>query len=117
MGAHAGEEVDAIFGRKMADCQATGRTFWVAQSPKARPDQVQTLCASRRGCVIFVQPATPGGARPTTEAQPATRYSADRITWLALPHGIGSVTGQMDDAAAALVFDQLTTNVDDMLDM
>ena len=41
MGAHAGEDVDVIFGRKLADCQAVGRTFWVAKSAKACPRQVR----------------------------------------------------------------------------
>lgn len=117
MGAHAGEAVDAIFGRKAVDCQVAGRTFWVAKSPKARPEQVQALCGPHCGFVIFVEPATPGGARPTTEARRATLYSADRITWHPLPQGIGPVTGQMDDATAALVFDQLATNVDGVLDL
>ena len=31
MGAHAGESVDAIFGRKMADCRIAGLTFWVVK--------------------------------------------------------------------------------------
>jgi hypothetical protein len=66
MGAHAGEGVDTIFSRKIVDCEAFGRTFWVAKSAKARPEQVQALCASGPGYVIFVEPASLGGARPTT---------------------------------------------------
>jgi hypothetical protein len=117
MGVHTGEGVEAIFRRKVADCKATSRTFWVAKSAKARPEQVQALCASGCGYVIFVTPATLGGARPTTAAERATEYSADRISWLPLPQGIGPVTGQMDDTATALVFDQLTTDVHGALDI
>lgn len=112
MGAHAGEDAAAIFSRKIGDCREVGRTFWVAKSAKARPAQVQAICSAPHGYVIFVEPATPGGARPTKESDSATEYSADRGTWLPLPGGIGPVTGQMDDSATALVFDQLTTNVD-----
>ena len=65
------------------------------------------------GYAIFVEPAAPGGARPTKESDSATEYSPDRATWLPLPSGIGPVTGQMGDSATALVFDQLTTDVDD----
>lgn len=111
MGAHACDAVDVIFDRKVADCRAAGRTFWVAKSAKARPLQVQELCASSAGYVIFVEPATPGGARPTTQAERAIGYSADRLNWLALPPGIGPVTGQMDRASTALVFNLLATDV------
>jgi hypothetical protein len=88
-GAHAGEDAAAIFSRKISDCREIGRTFWVAKSAKARPAQVQALCDSSHGHVIFVEPATPGGARPTRES----------------------------DSATALVFDELTTDVDRTLDL
>jgi hypothetical protein len=117
MGAHAGEGVDTIFSRKIGDCEAFGRTFWVAKSAKARPEQVQTLCASGPGYVIFVEPASPGGARPTTQAESAAEYSPDRVNWCSLPEGIGPVTGQMDDLAAALVFNALATDEDGTIDL
>lgn len=117
MGAHAGEGVDTIFRRKIVDCEAFGRTFWVAKSAKARPEQVQALCASGSGYVIFVEPASPGGVRPTTQAESAVEYSPDRVNWCSLPEGIGPVTGQMDDSAAALVFDALATDVDGTIDL
>jgi len=104
MGAHAGEDAAAIFSRKIGDCREVGRTFWVAKSAKARPAQVQAICGTSHGYVIFVEPATPGGARPTRESDSATEYSPDRATWLPLPSGIEPVTGQMDDSATALVF-------------
>jgi len=112
MGAHAGEDPAAIFSRKTGDCRRVGRTFWVARSAKARPAQVQAICSASNGYVIFVEPAAVGGARATRESDSATEYSRDRATWLLLPSGIGPVTGQMDDYAAALVFDQLTTDAD-----
>ena len=112
MGAHAGEDAAAIFSRKIGDCREVGRTFWVAKSPKARPAQVQAICSALHGYMIFVKPAAPGGARPTRESDSATEYSSDRATWLPLPSGIGPVTGQMGNSAVALVFDQLTTDVD-----
>jgi len=111
------ESVDVIFDRKVADCDAAGQTFWVTKSAKARPGQVQQLCASSAGHVIFVEPATPGGARPTPQADQATQYSADRVRWLAIPPGIGPVTGQLDGAATALVFDRLATDVEGVLDL
>ena len=49
MGAHAGEDADTIFERKIEDCKTVGRTFWVAKSAKARPAQVQAVCRSGRG--------------------------------------------------------------------
>ena len=113
MGAHAGEDAAAIFSRKIDDCREVGRTFWVAKSAKARPTQVQATCGDSSGYVIFVEPATPGGARPTKESDSASEFSPDRVTWLPLPSGIGPVTGQMDNSAAALIFDRLTTDLDD----
>jgi len=117
MGAHAGEDADAIFGRKIDDCETVGRTLWVAKSPKARPAQVQAICRPGRGYVIFVDPAGLSGARPTTESDCATECSPDRATWLQLPDGIGPVTGQMNSSATALVFDKLTTDVDRTIDL
>ena len=117
MGDHAGEGVDAIFNRKMADIDAVGRTFWVARSAKARPGRVQQLCAAKPGYVIFVEPATAGGARPTTASDSASEYSGDRAQWLPLPQGMGPVTGKMDDATTAFVFDQLTTDTSRVLDL
>jgi hypothetical protein len=117
MGAHAGGGADAIFDRKVADCQTAGRTFWVAKSAKARPGQVQELCPTSSGHVVFVEPATSGGVRPTTQSERATEYSADRVDWVPLPQGIGPVTDQLDAAAAALVIDRLVTDVDGMLDL
>ena len=117
MGAHAGEDADAIFGRKIEDCEAVGRTFWVARSAKARPPQVQAVCRSGRGFVIFVEPASPGGARPTTESDAAAEYSPHRVNWLPLPSGLGPVTGQIDHSATALVFDGLETDVGGTIDL
>jgi hypothetical protein len=117
MGAHAGEDAAAIFSRKVSDCTETGRTFWVAKSAKARPAQVQAMCNSSHGYVIFIEPATLGGARPTKESDAAKAYSPDLATWLPLPTGIGPVTGQMDSSATALVFDELTADVDRTFDL
>ena len=117
MGAHAGEGADAIFGRKIEDCMTVGRTFWVAKSAKARPAQVQAMCRLGSRCVIFVEPATPGGARPTTGSDSAAEYSSDGVTWSSLPAGLGPVTGQIDRHAAALVFDRLATEVDRTIDL
>ena len=117
MGPHAGEDAEAIFRRKVADCDEVGCTFWVAKSSRARPEHVRALCNSNSGYVLFVEPATLGGARPTTESEAASEYSTDKATWLALPRGLGPVTGQMDQTAAALVFDRLTTDVQGSVDL
>jgi hypothetical protein len=117
MGDHAGEDAGAIFHRKVADCGRVGRTFWVAKSAKARPEHVQALCGALPGCVLFVEPATRGGARPTVESQAASEFSRDRIRWTALPAGLGPVTGQMDRLASALVLDRLTTDVEGSIDL
>ena len=71
MGAHAGEGVDVIFNRKITDIKQTGITFWLMRSPKARPMQVQNICTSSLTYTIFVEPASKGGARPTTNSEAA----------------------------------------------
>lgn len=117
MGDHAGEGVDAIFHRKTADIEQTKKTFWVMKSPKARPTQVQSLCKKIPAYTIFVEPATRGGARPTTREDAAKEYSEDGLLWHQLPEGISPVTGKIDASAAALVFDMLTTAVNGTLDL
>lgn len=117
MGEHAGEGVDAIFLRKATDIARTAKTFWLMKSPKARPAQVQELCKTIPTYTIFVEPATRGGARPTTREDPAREYSADGRVWCQLPEGISPVTGKIDTSASALVFDMMTTAVNGTLDL
>ena len=117
MGDHAGEDVNAIFDRKIADIDRTGKTFWLMKSPKARPAQVQEICRQRPAYIIFVEPATKGGARPTTTEDAAKEYSPDGHSWHPLPEGLSPVTGKLDKGAAALVFDVMITNVSGTLDL
>lgn len=117
MGDHAGESVDAIFKRKIADIGRTGKTFWLIKSPKARPAQVQEICRAIPAFTIFVHPATKGGARPTTAETAAEEYSADGKSWHRLSQGISPVTGKLDRGASALVFDKIETAASGMLDL
>ena len=117
MGAHAGEGADVIFNRKIADIERTGKTFWLMRSPKARPIQVQDICKSSPAYTIFVEPASKGGARPTTNNEAAKEHSADKKIWSQFPKGVGPVTGKIDSSATALVFDRMTTNVSGTIDL
>jgi len=117
MGAHAGEGADVIFNRKIADIERTGKTFWLMRSPKARPIQVQDICKPSPAYTIFVEPASKGGARPTTNNEAAKEHSADKKTWSQLPKGVGPVTGKIDSSATALVFDRMTTNFSGTIDL
>ena len=78
---------------------------------------MQTLCASGGRYVVFIEPATLGGARPTTGTTRARQYSRDGVSWSALPDGMGPITGQMDRSAAALVLADLTTRVSGVVDL
>jgi hypothetical protein len=113
MGDHAGEGVAAIFDRKKDDIKrpGVGVTFWLMRSPKARPPQVQGISNTIPTYAIFVEPATKGGARPTTEEVAAKEYSSDGKVWHQLPKGLSPVTGKLDSNATALVFDVMTTDV------
>jgi hypothetical protein len=117
MGDHAGEGVDDIFERKIVDIERTGRTFWLMKSPKARPAQVHTICRPTPAYTIFVEPATKGGARPTTRDDAAREYSDDGNMWHRLPECISPVTGKLDSGAAALVFDMMTAVVRGTIDL
>jgi hypothetical protein len=117
MGDHAGEGVGAIFHRKTADIERAGKTFWLIKSTKARPPQVQDICRTNLAYAIFVEPATKGGARPTTTVDASTEYSPDGDSWYRLPEGISPVTGKLDSGSAALIFDMITTAVTGSLDL
>lgn len=116
MGDHAGEATDAIFLRKTADIERVGKTFWLMNSQKARPAQVQKNCEAIPAYTIFIEPATRGGARPATKRDAAKEYSCDGVLWKPLPEGLSPVTGKLN-RAAALVFDMMTTNVSGTLDL
>lgn len=117
MGDHAGESVDVIFRRKTDDISRIGKTFWLMKSPKAQPAQVQELCGTCPAFAIFVEPATKGGARPTTTKRVAEEYSHDGTLWHRLPEGLSHVTGRLDTRTTALVFDMMTTSVNGTLDL
>ena len=122
MGPHAGEDATAIFGRKIADVQKVGKTFWLIHSYKARPDMVQRICAiaSREGTSVpcyFLAPSSQGGASPTLHCVSANEYSTDNINWHALPLGLSPVTGQIKRTACALVFGELHVDATSTLDL
>ena len=108
MGPHAGESVEEIFERKACDIKKVGWTLWLIRSYKARPDIVQRMCSKGDPLyVVFIEPSTPGGAKPATSAMSVAEYSADRVTWVPVPSALGPVTGKLDGAAHALVMDRL----------
>jgi hypothetical protein len=115
MGPHAGESVEEIFDRKIRDIRKVGWTLWLVRSYKARPDMVQRMCSKRHPIpVVFIEPSTPGGAKPATSAMSVTEYSEDRVAWTAVPPRLGPVTGKLDGAAHALVMDRLELCRDDV---
>lgn len=109
IGDHAREGIAAIFHRKIEDIQNINRTFWLIKSPKAKPTSVHNFCENGPVHVLFVAPATKGGARPTEVDEKAVAYSLEGLEWQALPGGLGPVTGKLDSRAYALVFDMLTS--------
>jgi hypothetical protein len=109
MGDHAGEGVDKIFKRKIEDITKINRTFWLVKSPKAKPELVQKMCRFDSTYVVFVEPATKGGARPAIADKKATTFSENGFIWNPLPNQLGPVTGKLDSRAYALVFNKLET--------
>lgn len=116
MGPHALENETAIFARKRADIELTGKTLWLCQSPAARPDRLR-MFVNEPCRVFFLAPATKNGARPTTSAHRMTEFSLDKHDWSPISAEIGPVTGQARDGAYALVLSSLEMNVVSPLDL
>lgn len=91
-GAHAGEELDEIIGRKHGDIDRLGHSIWVLNSNKGTPDKVQDFCR-RTGAefVLFVEPVTPN--RGTVKADPATQFSSNEGDWQKIGSKLSPVTG------------------------
>jgi hypothetical protein len=111
MGPHAGEDSETIFSRKINDIISIGRTFWVIQSYKAKPESVQQLCQTaldngQTPLCIFLAPSSTNGAKQTKTSSAASAFSPDQVKWLTLPKGLSPVTGNIK-RASALVFDEL----------
>jgi len=118
IGDHAGEGVDVIFKRKIADIKKTGKTFWLVKSYKSRPAQVQEICQLPPTYTIFIKPLRQGGARATINNDAAREYYIDeKKTWFRLPAGLSPVTGKLDAGTTALVFDMLTTSVSGTIEL
>ena len=92
IGWHAGESVEDIIERKIADIKTAGRTIWLYQSWKATIPMVQQFGrAFPKAGVVFLK----GSAFPTSSALQAREMSEDRDCWGPLPQGIGKVTGRL----------------------
>ena len=86
MGPHAGEDEAAIFARKKIDTEQCGKTFWLVRSSAATPQLIQRLVreagASDFHCrCIFVSPASPGTAQPTSCSAAAVAAAASDSGW------------------------------------
>ena len=122
IGSHAGEEFNDILIRKKKDIQNVGKTFWVINSYKAKPNMIQTICNSDRSqaaerLCAFLEPSSIGGSVPTKTSLVATEYSVDMSKWEKFPSGIGPVTGKITRSACALVFDDLSLCEFEALDL
>lgn len=112
MGAHAGEAEDEIFSRKIWDVANTGKTFWVYGSHSARPALVQDFGAKY---VLFLEPSSKNGARPTTTSARASAFSLNRSSWISIPEKLSPVTGRMP--GYAFVFSKLSLCADAEVDL
>jgi hypothetical protein len=117
IGDHAGEGLAPIFKRKIEDIEKMGQTFWVVRSRRAQPAQVQEMSKTEPAYVVFVGPATKGGARNTVTNDSASEFSSNGEDWSPLPDGISPVTGKFDSQTSALVFDRLTLAIKDDLEL
>lgn len=108
MGPHAGEGEETIFSRKIEDVSRIGQTFWLCRSPAAAPSKTRPFFGDReRAYALFLAPASPKGARPTTVATRATAFSENKLLWQPLPQGISPVTGHLGGGSYAFVLSQL----------
>lgn len=104
IGPHAGEDMREIFSRKSADIRISGKTFWSYASGKANPSLTQEFF-SEDSYVLFLEPATKNGARPTTITRQSSVFSTDKKQWKNLPNDLSPVTGR---ASYALILSDLT---------
>lgn len=100
IGPHAGENMSTIFARKIADIDVTGQTFWLQGS--VRPQKVQMFSPEY---VLFLEPSSKNGARPTIDVTQAKEFSKDKQIWCLFPANLSMVTGR---AKFALVLSALT---------
>jgi len=112
IGSHAGEDIHRIFDRKIQDVKNTGRTYWMYNSYGAKPEMVQKMGqdAENNGSeitVLFISAATPSGAIATKTADTAKQFSIDRNRWDSLPTKISPITGNLKNAAYAMILKEL----------
>jgi hypothetical protein len=112
IGSHAGESEEQIFLRKLGDIRNAGKTFWVINSNKVKPDIVQKLCKeaekqNQNALVVFVGGSSSSAAKPTKTAERANQYSKDKTLWEHFPENLSPVTGKIDKGTCALVFNHL----------
>lgn len=108
VGPHAGESETAIFTRKRADLISCGATYWLCRSPAARPDRVKAFLSTSSSFVIFLAPAHPSGARPTTSNECVSEISPDGAYWFKPPSSLSPITGNLSKGAYALALSEIS---------
>ncbi len=117
IGPHAGESMPQIFARKLEDIACCGFTYWLGRSYGCSPQQFASLQAEQDITCYFLEPAVPGGARPTTEAGIAYEYFANDC-WHPLNQHLSPVTGKVSDGRAwALVLKSIAFPVADTINL
>lgn len=122
IGSHAGEGIENIFSRKKEEIEKTDKSFWLVQSYKSRPEEVQNICgkaikSGQQICCAFISPAQVGGANPTINNNAANYFSFDNKEWKNIPADI-KVTGKINKNSTALVFNDLEViNFDAEIDL
>ena len=106
MGPHAGESVEKIFSRKKSDIKKTGNAFWVINSYKSKPPQVQDFCKNSEIYIYFISPSVKGGAKDTKTQTINKQFSSDGVSWNNIPPDITPVTGK----GYAFILDSLEIN-------
>lgn len=111
MGPHAGEDSDAIFARKISDITTVGKTFWLCQSPAARPDRTQAFFEDEAS-VLFLAAAATNGARATESAHKMIEFSPNKSDWKTVPSSLSPITGLAKSTAYAFVLSALEVCVE-----
>tara|TARA_B100000700_G_scaffold191401_1_gene210800 strand:- start:187 stop:729 length:543 start_codon:yes stop_codon:yes gene_type:complete len=113
IGPHAGELPDSIISRKIKDIKKVGQTFWVIKAIKGKkPIEVQKFCENSEIKILFISPATMGGAEDTKSTCPNKEYSKDNLNWTRLPD-ISKVIGD----GYAFILDSLEIKKDSYIDI
>lgn len=110
IGCHAGETVGEIFNRKTLDIERYGKTFWLVNSTKISPFEIQKNLSNNSDityCYFLFTGILKNNTKPTKVKEEVKFFSIDNKNWNNLPQKISPVTGKINKKTSVFVFDKI----------